>query len=328
MKRSLVPLLACPVCRADLTLQATKWDGDECMDGDLACSMCDATWPVVRGIPRFAATNMGVDEVATASNFGWQWSHFSQEDERYAAQFLRWIQPVCAEDFMGQVVLDAGCGKGRHTTLAARWGAHLVVGVDLSDAVETAFAQTRGLDNAHIVQGDLHRLPLKPVFDYVFSIGVLHHTPDPRRAFLAVASAVKSGGRLSAWVYGAENNGWITRFVNPVRQHITSRLAPRLLLHGSKVPAVALFAMTQLVYRPANRLVPGLARFLFYNDYLASLSSFGWREHHTIVFDHLVAPTAFYISRPQFESWWRDLDAHEVTITWNLRNSWSGSGRP
>jgi SAM-dependent methyltransferase len=327
MKRSLVPLLACPVCRADLELQATEWDGDECMSGDLVCSSCHNSWDIVRGIPRFVTTELGADQAATAENFGWQWSHFTQEDPAYAAQFLGWIQPVLPENFKGQIVLDAGCGKGRHTTLAAQWGAQVVVGIDLSDSVETAFAQTRHIGQAHIVQGDLHSLPLKPVFDYVFSVGVLHHTPDPRTAFLSVASAVKTGGRFSAWVYGAENNGWITRFVNPLRKHFTSRLSPRLLLHGSKVPAALLFAITKLVYGPMNTLAPGLARRLFYTDYLVSLASFGWREHHTIVFDHLVAPTAFYIDRPQFESWWRDLGASDLTMIWNNRNSWSGSGR-
>ena len=124
MKRSLVPLLACPVCRADLTLQAREWDGDECMDGDLACSSCDATWAVVRGIPRFAATNMGVDQVATAANFGWQWSHFTQEDERYAAQFLRWIQPVRAEDFMARSCSTPDAARGV-TRRSPRGGARI-----------------------------------------------------------------------------------------------------------------------------------------------------------------------------------------------------------
>ena len=66
---------------------------------------------------------------------------------------------------------------------------------------------------------------------------------------------------------------------------------------------------------------------LFYNDYLAHLAGFGWREQHTIVFDHLVAPTAFYISRPEFDGWWRDVGAQDVDISWYNQNSWRGFGR-
>ena len=85
--------------------------------------------------------------------------------------------------------------------------------MDLSDAVETAFAATRALENVHIVQADIYHLPFPRIFDYAFSVGVLHHLPDPLRGFKSLASKVKQGGHLSAWVYGAENNEWITRWV-------------------------------------------------------------------------------------------------------------------
>ena len=87
--------------------------------------------------------NLEPDKAATAENFGWQWQHFTHEDELYAEQFLGWIAPVRPEFFKDKLILEGGCGKGRHTLLAAGWGAREVVGVDLSDAVETAFAATR-----------------------------------------------------------------------------------------------------------------------------------------------------------------------------------------
>jgi hypothetical protein len=69
-----------------------------------------------------------------------------------------------------------------------------------------------------------------------------------------------------------------------------------------------------------------LGRHLFYNDYLSSISGFGWREQHTIVFDPLLAPTAFYISREEFETWWHDIGATDVVIGWHNKNSWRGTG--
>jgi hypothetical protein len=103
----------------------------------------------------------------------------------------------------------------------------------------------------------------------------------------------------------------------------------RTLLHLSKLPAAAVYAATKLIYGPLNRSERGsaLARHLFYNDYLSAISGFGWREQHTIVFDHLVAPTAHYISREEFEDWWREIQATEVEIGWHNKNSWRGLGR-
>jgi SAM-dependent methyltransferase len=297
------------------------------MEGELRCSTCTSSFPITSGIPRFAnLARLESDKRATAEGFGWQWQHFTQEDERYAKQFLNWIEPVTPEFFRDKVVLEGGCGKGRHTQLAARWGARDVIGVDLSAAVETAFAATRSLPNAHIIQADIYHLPLARKFDYAFSVGVLHHLPDPRGGFRSLASKVKPGGHISAWVYGAENNEWITRWVSPVREKITSQIDQRTLLQLSKLPAACVYLASKLVYGPLNRSSSSLAKHLFYNDYLNAISDFGWREQHTIVFDHLLAPTAFYISREEFETWWRDIGATGVTISWHNKNSWRGTG--
>ncbi len=331
MKRKLLDYLTCPACAGKVVLSAVeRSENSEIIEGLLACESCTRQFPIVRGIPRFAAPHeLEIDKAATAANFGWQWQHFTHNEELYADQFLGWIAPVRPDFFANKIVLEGGCGKGRHTQLAAQWGAREVIGVDLSDAVDTAFAATRGLNNVHIVQADIYHLPLARVFDYAFTVGVLHHLPDPQGGFRSLASKIKKGGHLSAWVYGAENNEWITRWINPLRKRFTSRIDRRALLHLSKLPTALVYLTTKLVYGPLNRRNGGaaLARRLFYNDYLNAISKFGWREQHTIVFDHLVAPTSHYIAREEFEQWWRELGAAEVVIEWHNKNSWRGFGR-
>ena len=330
MKRTLLDYLACPDCRGNINLASvTADDGIEIVSAELQCASCSRVFSVTRGVPRFAdLRSVDADKQATAESFGWSWQQFAHDDAKYEQQFLDWIAPVTSEFFAGKVVLEGGCGKGRHTRRIAGWGAKDIVAVDLSDAVEVAFAATRGLPNAHIIQADIFRLPLRRAFDYAFSVGVLHHLPDPREGFKSLVSKVKSGGHMSAWIYGAENNEWIVNFVNPVRRR-SSSMNRRALFHLSKVPAAAMYLSTKLIYAPLNRSEPGkkLARHLFYNDYLNYISRFNWREQHSIVFDHLVAPTAFYISRDEFEDWWREVGAQDVVINWHNQNSWRGFGR-
>jgi SAM-dependent methyltransferase len=330
MKRKLLEFLNCPSCVAQLELvEVLVTEGQEIMQGRLACIACKSSFQILRGVPRFVSSErLEADKAATAESFGWQWQHFTHTDELYADQFLGWIAPVAPALFQNKLVLEGGCGKGRHTELAARWGAREVVGVDLSNAVETAFAATRNLENAHIIQADLYHLPLARVFDYAFSVGVLHHLPDPRAGFRSLASRVRPGGHISAWVYGAENNQWITRYVNPVRE-VTSGIDQRTLLQISKLPTALIYLATKLVYGPLNRSAAGrkIASRLFYNDYLNAISKFGWREQHTIVFDHLVAPTSHYIRREEFAEWWNDVKAQDVAISWHNKNSWRGFGR-
>jgi uncharacterized protein YbaR (Trm112 family) len=329
MKERLLDLLACPTCGGDILLAyASKYEQTEIIEGVLTCAKCTREYRIVRGVPRFAdLEKIESDKAETAENFGWQWTHFTQEDDKYSEQFLGWLQPVKPDFFKNKIVLEGGCGKGRHTKLASEWGAKEVVGIDLGDGVESAFQLTRDLPNAHIVQCDIFRLPLKKAFDYAFSIGVLHHTPDPKAAFISLSSKVKKGGHISAWVYGAENNGWITSIVNPIRESFTSKINQPLLYQLSKLPTLSLFLTTKLLYRPVNTVAPPVARHLFYNDYMNHLADFGWREQHNIVFDHLVAPTAFYISKPEFEKWWEQIGAEDIEITWHNQNSWCGFGK-
>jgi SAM-dependent methyltransferase len=249
-------------------------------------------------------------------------------DDKYAEQLLGWLNPVQPEFFVDKVVLDAGCGKGRHTALAADWGAREVIGIDLSGAVDVAFTATRERENVHIVQADVCNLPFKRAFDYAFSVGVLDHVPDPLAGFKSIASRIVRGGHLSVWVYGAENNGWITRFVDPVRTRFTSRISPRSLFHLTKLPTTLLYLVTKLIYGPIRNIGgAGASKRLFYGQYLSRLAEFGWREQHTIVFDHLVAPTAHYVSRPRFEEWWQCVGVRDPVIGFHNQNSWRGLGQ-
>jgi len=111
-----------------------------------------------------------------------------------------------------------------------------VVGVELSDGgIATSRARTRGLAPAHVVQGDLLKLPLADdVFDAAYSYGVVHHTPDPPRAVAELARTLKRGAALMLYVYeDFSDRSWLWRAalatVNSIRQ-VTTRLPLRLLM--------------------------------------------------------------------------------------------------
>jgi len=325
MKESLLQYLACPSCGAELSLNTTEYDGREAVSGELRCGGCQSIFPIRSGVPRFADIEHDEEQRETAENFGAQWLVFDQVQEHHEKQFLDWIAPVTPDFVRDKVVLEGGCGKGRHTRLAGLWGARDVIGIDLSVAVEAAYRNTKDLPNVHIIQADIYRPPLKRRFDYAFSVGVLHHLPDPRGGFDSLVKYVKPGGAVSAWVYGRENNGWIVDVVNPLRKHFTSKLPPRLLYFISYIPTVILYVTLKLIYAPLGKT--GLKRFLFYADYLNYIARFPFLEIHNIVHDHLTAPVAFYISREEFAGWFGEGEIERAEIHWHNRNSWRGFAR-
>lgn len=51
MKRELMEILACPVCKGELELSVTAEDADEIIAGSLHCRPCQETYPIADAIP-------------------------------------------------------------------------------------------------------------------------------------------------------------------------------------------------------------------------------------------------------------------------------------
>ncbi|MCX6023797.1 MAG: methyltransferase domain-containing protein [Chloroflexi bacterium] len=331
MNPRVLDYLVCPRCHGDLTCQPTVEFGGEIEEGLLECQGCGLSYPVRRGIPRMMTGTLAHDKERTADAFGWEWQEFNElhDDEvTYESQFLDWIAPLDRDFFRGKVVLDAGCGMGRFSASAGRFGAKDVLAIDLSDAVESARRTTRGMPNVHVIQADIYQLPFKRPFDFAFSIGVLHHLPDPEGGFRALVRHTKDGGQVFGWVYGRENNGWIVYMANPLRELVFSRL-PRKALYGISLGlTAAMQPVLKTLYAPAaDGSHNACAGALPYQGYLRWLAQYGFRHNHHVVFDHMVAPTAFYLRREEFEDWFKRAGLEDVQLSWRNENSWRGLGR-
>lgn len=105
----------------------------------------------------------------------------------------------------GMTVIDAGCGAGDVSLLAARMVGPTgrVVGVDRSgDAVAAATKRAEAIGNVRFVAGDLSDISLEALgldapADAVVGRLVLMYFPDPSRALAHLASLVKPGGLVA-----------------------------------------------------------------------------------------------------------------------------------
>ncbi len=240
-------VLRCPQCQGRL---AESGEG-------LTCSGCGKTYPEIGGVLRF------VDEQQYAGSFGFQWHKHAltqldttknkMTDSKISERDFRQRTGFRPEDLAGKLVLDVGCGMGRFAEVATRWGAH-VVGIDLSLAAEVA---ARNLANreATFFQADVFHLPFAPEsFDLIYSIGVLHHTPDCERAFKVLPGLLKPGGRIAIWLY-SRYNAWYR--MSDIYRKVTRRMPPRLLhtLCYGVVPLYGIHKVLRkipLVGRPAS----------------------------------------------------------------------------
>ena len=51
MKKDLMEILACPVCKGELVLKVEVEEGDEVVRGTLVCKKCGASYPIIDTIP-------------------------------------------------------------------------------------------------------------------------------------------------------------------------------------------------------------------------------------------------------------------------------------
>ena len=220
------------------------------------CPACKRVYPNLQGIARF------VDAQHYAASFGFQWHRYQKtqldhDELRESERHFLAKTALHPEDLKGKLVLDVGCGMGRFAEVATRWGAR-VVGVDLSAAAEVAAKNLASRDFVAF-QADVFALPFAPEsFDVIYSIGVLHHTPDCEAAVKALDKYLRPGGLLVVWLYSGYNKWY--RFSDFWRRY-THKMKPQTL-HGILKVAVPFFYNLQqglkrvpLVGRPAAGIV-------------------------------------------------------------------------
>lgn len=188
----------------------------------LTCSSCNASYPVINDIPRFVKNNAADNQQTQVQNvFGFKWTRddwgFKAEHIELMGRFFRGRFGFASEEevkrfFSGKLVLDAGIGNGQNENHFGRFAGG-IVGVDISEAVDAAKRHWEGKLPIQLIQADICDMPFPDgVFDIALSDGVLHHTPDTKKALCSITSKTKAGGHVVFYVY--KKKGPIREFVD------------------------------------------------------------------------------------------------------------------
>ena len=244
--------------------------------------------------------------------FGYEWEKYHYLFPDYENQFLQWIEPMSPSSFKDKNVLDAGCGMGRNSLWALRYGAAHVTAFDFDErCVRAATKFLAPYTNFSVELRDIYKIDYENQFDLVFSIGVIHHLENPSLALANLARALRPGGTLLVWLYGYENNEWAVRYINPIRK-MTSRLPLPLTHATSYLFSVPLFLGLRL-WTPSSGYFRQISRYPFYHI-------------HSIVFDHLLPRIAHYYKRHEVESLFKSLPLKGYSMNHNRKMSWTVIG--
>ena len=214
-------LLACPRCKApDLARQ----------DAAYRCPACETQFRVAEGVPVFIRPDAAItsDQIERAEfwDAGWEKRNapllaldgegVRAERERYLDELTKEGYPsavdIGPDDVAGKTFLNIGCGGGYEGLLFAGYGAGYI-GVDFS---HNAARYTGELINKAGYEGityqaEAEALPFRDdSMDFIYSSGVLHHTPNTEDALKEVLRVLKPGGTAMIGLYATHSImfGW------------------------------------------------------------------------------------------------------------------------
>jgi SAM-dependent methyltransferase len=203
------------------------------------------------------------EDRATVEGFGEEWSRFdnttlsSAEKQAIFTQYFAhfpWDRlPAAAVGF------DAGCGSGRWASVVAPRVGTLHC-IDASPAaLDVARRQLTGQTNCQFHVASVSSLPFAPAsMDFGYSLGVLHHTPQPEDGLRSCVAALKPGAPFLLYLYYRFDNrpfwyAWLWQMSDLLRLFIC-RLPSRLRFAVCDLAAATIYWPVARTARLLERL--------------------------------------------------------------------------
>jgi SAM-dependent methyltransferase/uncharacterized protein YbaR (Trm112 family) len=353
MQAKILDFLICPACNRKLSLQVFIKEDGEVKEGLLEC-FCGQWFPIISSVPRLllgeyrggygkflrryslkhledkiqVASHSGSSKIQVQKSFASKWTSqplwgMAGETKKFMKEWkLKKYGWENTKGFKGSLrnrkrILDAGTGLGREAMdfcEACRDGE--VFGVDLSEAVDAAYLNTRKYSNIHIIQADLMRLPFKKgTFDFIFCEGVLHHTPDTKKAFQALLNFLAPRGEIATYVY--KKKGPIREFCDDYIRQFTTKLSDKGCWEFSRKMTQLGKALSDLRIEfaipedvPAMEIKAGkynLQRFFYYHIFKCFWNDrFTFDENNLINFDWYHPVYAHRHTPEEVKAWFKE----------------------
>jgi len=270
-----IKYLCCPQTGKDLILNITE----ESLDSDIITDSLLTedglySYLIIRSIPHFVGNQY------YSNSFDYEWNQFPRvqfEDENiekpmegHTTRMFHTITGFIPVEMSGKKYVEFGCGPGRFLDIVRKNGG-IGVGIDLSNAVDAAQKNLGDDPNVLIVQGDIFSPPFRQnFFDGGYSIGVLHHTPDPERGLKSLCSVIKPGGKIACCVYpkiglyALRSTNILRSIMVSVRHIFGENIGYRVAMLYSKVSGILFFPVITFFHR-IPYIGQRIARLIFEN---------------------------------------------------------------
>lgn len=233
-------------------------------------------------------------EKQTIKDFGKQWLRYSDTEGYFGSLelFSDILSPFLKPDQIKDCrVAEIGSGSGRIVNMLLEAGAKEVIAVEPSEGFEALCLNIRQPEKVTCLKITGDQLPPYGNLDYAFSIGVLHHIPDPAPMVEAAFKALRPGGHFFVWLYAKEGNALYLSIISPLR------------VFTKRLPHFILSFLVEIMYWPLVLYIKFCHRLpLPLKGYMLSvLERMSPEKRRLIIYDQLNPSYAKYYTRQEAE---------------------------
>lgn len=235
---------------------------------------------------------MKIDHKESFQDFGDQFSKDSKIDEYFGSLELlqNIIKPFNLNQIKNKSICEVGLGSGRITNNLLKFSPLKITGIEPSEAIKVA-KKNISSDKVNYLNIKGEEISHDSEFDYVFSIGVIHHIPNYKLVLKNIYRSLKPGGKFIVWVYGKEGNELYLFIFNNLR-----RITINLPDFSLKILSNFLCVLTY-IYGFLCKFI----RLPMQKYFLNFFNKFSFEKKSYIIFDQLNPSFAKYFTKKEFE---------------------------